>query len=327
MELKQILKAVKALLSSLKMSQQPLENGSLIQYDGDTITTGEVVYLTTGEGNWSVLPDGEYKTKKGDDFTITNGTVSAVTVAPAAEAADDKKPVKQAQAKAEDKDKKPAYGDVEYADPGLQKDKKARYPIDTAEHIRAAWNYIHKAKNEAEYSADDLKKVKGAIETAWKKKIDPDGPPAEAKAEDMAEDGTMIEQAEEKKPKEVKAAADSVGTGGDVDSAGSPSENFDDETATPAVATVDVGDLIDAKLQPLFQLIYDLQAQYGSLRDMCSIQQTSMSEHDTRMSKMSALLTKVAEAPAGKPIEEEINSPVVADKNAKNIPGFNVLRG
>jgi hypothetical protein len=74
-------------------------------------------------------------------------------------------------------DKEP-YGDVEYADPGYQKDKKKRYPINTPEHIRAAWNYIHKSKNAAEYSAGQLAVIKARIVRAWKKHIDPKGPPS-----------------------------------------------------------------------------------------------------------------------------------------------------
>ncbi|MGH7049085.1 MAG: DUF6582 domain-containing protein, partial [Acetobacteraceae bacterium] len=56
---------------------------------------------------------------------------------------------------AEKADKKP-YGDVEYADPGYQKDKQKRYPIDTEEHIRAAWNYIHQGRNAEKYSAEQV---------------------------------------------------------------------------------------------------------------------------------------------------------------------------
>ncbi len=70
------------------------------------------------------------------------------------------------------------YGDVEYADPGHREDKKKRYPIDTEEHIRAAWNYIHKPKNAKKYSSEDLASVKAKILSAWKKKIDPKGPPS-----------------------------------------------------------------------------------------------------------------------------------------------------
>ncbi|WP_198391122.1 DUF6582 domain-containing protein [Burkholderia ubonensis] len=76
--------------------------------------------------------------------------------------------------KAKDDKKKP-YGDVKYAD-----EKNSKYPIDTEEHIRAAWSYINKEKNAAEYSADELKTVKDRIIAAWKDKIDKDGPPSAA---------------------------------------------------------------------------------------------------------------------------------------------------
>lgn len=76
--------------------------------------------------------------------------------------------------------KKPAmpYGDVPYADPGYQDDKKHRYPIDTEEHIRAAWSYINQKASEAPYSAAQLGKIKDKIVAAWKDKIDKAGPPA-----------------------------------------------------------------------------------------------------------------------------------------------------
>src|ERR1700751_3337896 len=61
-----------------------------------------------------------------------------------------------AKASGDDGDK--PYGDVEYADPGYQSDGKKRYPIDTAAHIRAAWNYINQAKNQEPYSADQVSK-------------------------------------------------------------------------------------------------------------------------------------------------------------------------
>ena len=70
------------------------------------------------------------------------------------------------------------YGDVEYADPGYQDDKKKRYPIDTEKHIRAAWSYISKPKNAGKYSADELNRIKDKIIAAWKDKIDPEGPPS-----------------------------------------------------------------------------------------------------------------------------------------------------
>lgn len=60
------------------------------------------------------------------------------------------------------------YGDVKYADPGYR-DSKKRYPIDTPEHIRAAWSYINQEKNAAEYSPEQLKSIKSKIMAAAKK--------------------------------------------------------------------------------------------------------------------------------------------------------------
>lgn len=61
------------------------------------------------------------------------------------------------------------YGDVTYADPGLQEDGKKRYPIDTKEHAKAALAYVSKPANADAYSPADLAKVKGRIEAACKK--------------------------------------------------------------------------------------------------------------------------------------------------------------
>lgn len=56
------------------------------------------------------------------------------------------------------------YGDVEFADPTNKK-----YPIDTTEHVRAAWNYINHKDNAAKYDADEVKTIKGRITRAAKK--------------------------------------------------------------------------------------------------------------------------------------------------------------
>lgn len=67
------------------------------------------------------------------------------------------------------KDGTKPYGDVAYADPGYQSDGKKRYPIDTDEHVRAAWSYINKPGNAGKYSSGDLSKVKGKIRSAMKR--------------------------------------------------------------------------------------------------------------------------------------------------------------
>src|SRR5689334_23545495 len=65
------------------------------------------------------------------------------------------------------------YGDVKFAD-----EKNKKYPIDTEEHIRAAWNYINKENNAGKYSSEDLATIKNKIVAAWKDKIDKAGPPS-----------------------------------------------------------------------------------------------------------------------------------------------------
>ena len=55
-------------------------------------------------------------------------------------------------------------GDVEFADPVNNK-----YPIDTAEHVRAAWSYINHKDNAAKYAKDEVETIKGRIKRAASK--------------------------------------------------------------------------------------------------------------------------------------------------------------
>lgn len=56
------------------------------------------------------------------------------------------------------------YGDVEFADPVNHK-----YPIDSAEHVRAAWSYIHHKDNAAKYDAGEVRLIEERIKRAAKK--------------------------------------------------------------------------------------------------------------------------------------------------------------
>ena len=56
------------------------------------------------------------------------------------------------------------YGDVEFADPTNHK-----YPIDSPEHVRAAWSYINQQDNAAKYDADEVTLIKNRIKQAAKK--------------------------------------------------------------------------------------------------------------------------------------------------------------
>jgi hypothetical protein len=53
------------------------------------------------------------------------------------------------------------YGDVTFADPVNNK-----YPVDTPEHIHAAWSYIHEARNQAFYSSDNVACIERRIRDA-----------------------------------------------------------------------------------------------------------------------------------------------------------------
>ena len=56
------------------------------------------------------------------------------------------------------------YGDVEFADTTNNK-----YPIDTPEHVRAAWSYINQKDNAAKYDRDEVETIKSRIRRAAEK--------------------------------------------------------------------------------------------------------------------------------------------------------------
>ncbi len=56
------------------------------------------------------------------------------------------------------------YGDVQFADPTNKK-----YPIDSPNHVRAAWSYINHADNAEKYSRDEVETIKSRIKRAAKK--------------------------------------------------------------------------------------------------------------------------------------------------------------
>jgi hypothetical protein len=53
------------------------------------------------------------------------------------------------------------YGDVKFAD-----ETNKKYPIDTKDHIRAAWSYINHKDNAAKYDKDEVKAIKKRIKSA-----------------------------------------------------------------------------------------------------------------------------------------------------------------
>lgn len=53
-----------------------------------------------------------------------------------------------------------------HADPGMQADKKPRYPIDMPDHVRASWTAINQAGDATRYPPEQLAEVKAAIRDA-----------------------------------------------------------------------------------------------------------------------------------------------------------------
>jgi HK97 family phage major capsid protein len=86
-------------------------------------------------------------------------------------------------------------------------EKNKKYPIDTPEHIRAAWNYIHQDRNRAKYSAEEVSTIEKHIAAAWKDQIDKAGPPAAKKTTtSKASDNDSFEEQQE----ELRAAWDKL---------------------------------------------------------------------------------------------------------------------
>lgn len=134
-----------------------------ITEDGDLVVKGSYAGTEHGQLVRQLVNEGHvwqasvaYQETKSEDGHVLrellNGTITGVPSNPQAVIMTSKAA-----------DKKP-YGDVTYADP-----KNGKYPIDTAEHTRAAWSYINQAKNAAEYSAKELAAIKGRIRSAARK--------------------------------------------------------------------------------------------------------------------------------------------------------------
>ena len=72
-------------------------------------------------------------------------------------------------------DTKPKYGLHKYGDVKFADEVNKKYPIDTEEHVRAAWSYINHPKNAAEYTPEDAELIRKNIKNAARKfKIDID---------------------------------------------------------------------------------------------------------------------------------------------------------
>ena len=65
-------------------------------------------------------------------------------------------------------DTKPKYGEHKYGDVKFADTTNNKYPIDTPEHVRAAWSYINHKDNAAKYDKDEVQLIKSRIKKAAK---------------------------------------------------------------------------------------------------------------------------------------------------------------
>jgi hypothetical protein len=64
------------------------------------------------------------------------------------------------------KDVNPKEGEREHGDVKFADTTNNKYPIDTPQHIRAAWSYINHKDNAAKYDRDEVEQIKGRIRRA-----------------------------------------------------------------------------------------------------------------------------------------------------------------
>jgi HK97 family phage major capsid protein len=104
-------------------------------FDGDIVTVGEAYEVQPAKG-WEATDDG---TRAASDLITRD---ASKPYGPSSKA--------------------------HYADPGYQKDGKARYPLDTKAHAKAAWSYWNKPKNQEPYTAEQKAHITAKIKSACK---------------------------------------------------------------------------------------------------------------------------------------------------------------
>ncbi len=141
---------------------------ALKTYDGDEEMASKTAYSAAEKAGWYKGKDDKWQKRKKVEKSITNVSFEKLGfgIDELNKSIHKREDVNPQRGKEE-------YGDVEFAD-----ERNKKYPINDEGHIRAAWNYINKEKNAAEYPAEDVAKIKAKIIAAWKKKIDKAGPPS-----------------------------------------------------------------------------------------------------------------------------------------------------
>ena len=66
-------------------------------------------------------------------------------------------------------DVKPSEGEHKYGNVLFADETNKKCPVDTPEHVRAAWSYINHKDNAAKYAADEVEAIKDNIRKAARK--------------------------------------------------------------------------------------------------------------------------------------------------------------
>ncbi len=179
------------------------------------------------------------------------------------------------------------YGNVTYADPGFQADKKKRYPLSTEKKIRAAWSYISMPRNAGKYSSSQLASIKSKIIGAMKRigaKVQMSEATIEKELNDtlMAEEeATRIIETDEHADVEHSepGQADNPDPNTNEDTSFPdrhvtlPTDNDDDTTKTDEVKMDDLDKQIREKLgldekADILKAVDDLKEEVGPLREV-----------------------------------------------------------
>lgn len=146
------LKRAKQLLSSVKLTREPLIDGSQIEYS--SLEVGSDVVMLDAAENALLLADGSYKAKSGLQFTIANGVFASVDISAVQKAPDTSKPIPQAQSKADDKKDESKSGDTAT---GSTETKQSETEIKQSEDTSTSADDVSEA-------VDDLSQMAGLIQ-------------------------------------------------------------------------------------------------------------------------------------------------------------------
>lgn len=153
------LKRAKQLLSSVKLTREPLIDGSQIEYS--SLEVGDDVVMLDAAENASLLPDGSYKAKSGLAFTIANGVFASVDTSAVQKTIETTKPIPQAQAKADEKKDESTSGDTAT---GSTETKQAETVVEQSEDTSTSTDEIASA---ADDMAEDAALIDLKLKPLW----------------------------------------------------------------------------------------------------------------------------------------------------------------